>query len=248
MIQLENISVIFNQGTALEKNVLQQINLTINAGDFITVIGSNGAGKSTLLGLLAGTIPTQAGSIFFDKLNITTYPSEKRAKWIGYVYQDPRLGTCETLTVEENLAFAMQRGERRGLSFALNSSLKKQFQTMLADLNTGLENKLSDQVAMLSGGQRQVLSLVMATLKAPKLLLLDEHTAALDPNMTKSILALTARIVQKHQLTTLMVTHNMTHALEIGNRTLLMQQGKIAHDLSETEKNRLSAKELMEYL
>ena len=248
MIRLNNISVTFGQGTALENNVLQQINLDIAPGDFMTVIGSNGAGKSTLLGLLAGTVSPFRGDIFFENENITHLSVEKRAAWIGYVYQDPRIGTCESLTIEENLPFAMQRGEQRGLALAVNQSLRNHFRTILADLDTGLEDRLKERVAMLSGGQRQVLSLVMATLKPPKLLLLDEHTAALDPKMARSILALTERLVKLHQLTTFMVTHNMSHALEMGNRTLLMQQGKIVHDLSQAEKNRLSPTELMNYL
>jgi putative ABC transport system ATP-binding protein len=248
MIRLNQISVTFGQGTALENKVLQQINLTIAPSEFITVIGSNGAGKSTLLGLLAGTVSPQTGDVFFDNENITAMSVEKRAARIGYVYQDPRLGTCEALTIEENLAFAMQRGKKRGLRSALHSSLKNHFQSLLTDLNTGLEDRLKEPVAMLSGGQRQVLSLIMATLQPPELLLLDEHTAALDPNMAQSILTLTERIVKQHKLTTFMVTHNMAHALQMGNRTLLMQQGRIVRDLSQAERSRLTPGELVGFL
>lgn len=248
MIHLKNISVIVGKGTALENTVLRNINLHIEKNDFVTIIGSNGAGKSTLLGLIAGFATPSRGKILVDKEDVTSQPIEKRAEWIGYVYQDPRLGTCDTLTIEENLAFAYYRGKQRSLAFALNQSLKKHFQSVLVELDTGLENRLSERVALLSGGQRQVLSLVMATLQPPKILLLDEHTAALDPKTAKIILALTQRIVNQHKLTTLMVTHNMIHALEMGNRTLLMREGKVIHDLSEANRRGLTPAELIDYL
>lgn len=248
MILLKDISVVFGKATALENTVLQDINLNIAQGDFVTVIGSNGAGKSTLLGLLAGNVQPYKGQLFFDNEDVTNLSVEKRAPWVGYVYQDPRLGTCDVLTVEENLAFAYNRGKTRNLRAALKPALKEYFRSVLIDLETGLENKLTDRVAMLSGGQRQVLSLIMATLQTPKILLLDEHTAALDPKTGKIILALTERIVRQYKLTTFMVTHNMAHALAMGNRTLLMQEGKITHDLPQEQRRHLTPTQLIDYL
>lgn len=247
MIQLKNILVVFNKNTPLENVVLDQINLDIAAGDFITLIGSNGAGKSTLLRLITGEVRPSEGHIFFDKKNVTHLTVEQRAKYIGHVYQDPRLGTCESLTVEENLAFAYSRGKGRSLRPALNGMRRAHFRSLLAELNLGLEERLSDQVSILSGGQRQVLSLIMATLQSPKLLLLDEHTAALDPKTEKSVLAITQKIVSQHHLTTLMITHHMTQALEMGNRTLLMRQGRIIHDLTGAHRQLLVPEKLITY-
>jgi putative tryptophan/tyrosine transport system ATP-binding protein len=248
MIKLNGVTVTFGEGTALENTVLRNIHLDIPQGDFITVIGSNGAGKSTLLGILAGTVKPTSGKLYFDSEDVSALSVEDRARWVGYVYQDPRIGTCDQLTVEENLALAFYRGKTRGLRMALQHSLREYFKSVLAELNTGLENRLAERVVMLSGGQRQVLSLMMATLRTPRILLLDEHTAALDPRIAKTVLALTESIVHEHKLTTFMVTHNMTHALALGNRTLLMQEGKIIHDLSHEERHRLTPTDLMEYL
>lgn len=194
MIKLKNVSVIFGKNTSLENIVLKNINLDINAGDFITLIGSNGAGKSTLLKLIAGEVIPDSGTIFFDNKEVTRLTVEQRASYIGHVYQDPRLGTCESLTVEENLAFAARRGQRRGLSLALNRSMRHRFVSLLADLHLGLEDRLFDNAGQLSGGQRQALSLVMATLQSPQILLLDEHTAALDPKTAKAILNMTRQL------------------------------------------------------
>lgn len=247
MIEIKNVCVTFNKNTPLEKTVLKGLNLKIAPGDFITVIGSNGAGKSTLLGLLSGNIIATSGKIFFDNTAVTYQSVEKRSKWVGYVYQDPRIGTCDELTVEENLAFANNRGSVRGLKIAVNSNLRKKFKKILSELHTNLEHRLNERVALLSGGQRQVLSLVMATLHTPKILLLDEHTAALDPKNEKLIFNITKQIVAEYGLTTFMVTHNMHHALEMGNRTILMQQGKIIKDLRQKERTLLTPKELINF-
>lgn len=247
MIELKNVSVIFGKNTPLENEALRKINLTIETGDFITLIGGNGAGKSTLLGALSGEVIPSHGKIFLEQADISKQSVETRSAYIGHVYQDPRLGTCDVLTVEENLAFAFMRGKRRGLGMALTSAMRAQFKDLLAELHLGLETRLSDRVAMLSGGQRQALSLVMATMHAPKLLLLDEHTAALDPKTASIILALTHEIVTQHKLTTLMVTHNMHQALEMGNRTLLMQEGKISQDLKADERRRLKPENLIAF-
>ncbi len=247
MIEIKNVCVTFNKNTPLEKTILKGLNLKIAPGDFITVIGSNGAGKSTLLGLLSGNIIPTSGKIFFDNTAVTYQSVEKRSKWVGYVYQDPRIGTCDELTVEENLAFASNRGSVRSLKIALNSNLRKKFKKILSELHTNLENRLNERVALLSGGQRQVLSLVMATLHTPKILLLDEHTAALDPKNEKLIFNITKQIVAEYGLTTFMVTHNMHHALEMGNRTILMQQGKIIKNLGQQERALLTPKELISY-
>lgn len=247
MIKIQNVSVTFNSNTPLEKTVLKSLNLKIAPKDFITVIGSNGAGKSTLLGLLSGNLFASSGKIFFDETEVTYQSVEKRSKWVGYVYQDPRIGTCDELTVEENLAFANSRGSIRSLKKAVNKNLRKKFKQQLSNLHTNLENRLNERVALLSGGQRQVLSLVMATLHTPKILLLDEHTAALDPKNEKLIFNMTKQIVAEYGLTTFMVTHNMHHALEMGNRTILMQQGKIIKNLLQEERKRLTPKDLINY-
>lgn len=247
MIILQDISVIFGKNTSMENVVLNNVSLEIAAGDFITLIGSNGAGKSTLLKLIAGDIVPARGKIFFENKDVTDLTVQQRAKYIGHVYQDPRLGTCEGLTVEENLAFAASRGKRRGLKLALNRANRHQFKSLLTDLKLGLEERFTDQAALLSGGQRQALSLIMATLQAPKILLLDEHTAALDPKTAKTILAMTQEIVEHGHLTTIMITHHMSQALEMGNRTLLMQEGKIEKDLSGFQRNSLKPEDLVSY-
>lgn len=248
MIKLEDISVTFGKGTVLQNTALEDVNLNIAKGDFITVIGSNGAGKSTLLGVLSGNILPSHGNVLIDDINVTRDAIERRAKWIGYVHQDPRLGTCDTLSVEENLALAQCRGKKRGLKLAINRQKRHEFRSLLTELDTRLENKLCERVAMLSGGQRQILSLVMATLEPPKLLLLDEHTSALDPKSAKHILTLTKQIVSQNHLTAFMVTHNMNYALATGNRTLLMRQGKIIRDVSERERNILSPGDLIDIM
>lgn len=248
MIEINKVCVTFNETTALAKTVLKSISLKIAPGDFITVIGGNGAGKSTLLGLLSGNVLPSQGKVIFDKHDVTFMPVEKRSRWVGYVYQDPRIGTCDELTVEENLAFANNRGRLRNfVSIAVTNKLRKQFKVLLKDLHTNLETRLNERVSLLSGGQRQVLSLVMATLHKPKILLLDEHTAALDPRNENIIFNITKQIVKEYNLTTFMVTHNMHHALAMGNRTILLQQGKIIKNLDDKQRKLLTPKDLVDY-
>lgn len=232
MIFLKDISVIFNENIALRK-----INLTIAAGDFITIVGGNGAGKSTLLNVLTGRILATSGKLYFDERDITSYSSYKRASFISHVFQDPQLGTCNDLTLAENLALALNRGKKRTLKLALSSNLYKFFEELVANLELGLEKRLKDSISLLSGGQRQAASLLMATLQPCKLLLLDEHTASLDPSTTNLILKLTQEIVEKDKITTMMVTHNMHSAVNFGNRTIVMRQGEIMEELN--NENRL---------
>lgn len=247
MIKLEDISVTFGLGTALEKTALQKVNLEIDSGDFITLIGSNGAGKSTMLNLLAGELIPDQGKIFFANEDVSHQSLELRAKLISRVFQDPRNGVCEEFTLEENLALAIKRGKRRGFSLAVGKTQRNYFKSLLTEAGVGLENRLTDRVANLSGGQRQALSLIMATLIPSQLLLLDEHTAALDPKMEKVILALTQRLIKKHQLTTVMITHSMNQALEMGNRTLIMQQGTILSDLVGEKRAKLTPVDLVAF-
>ena len=247
MIKIDNVSITFGKGTPLQLQALKHINLDIHPGDFITVIGTNGAGKSTLLKMLAGDISSDKGEIYYLGKKITRTGVETRSNWISHVYQDPRIGTCESLTIEENMAFALRRGQKRGLKPAINAKKKADFKILLADLNLGLEDRLHDPVILLSGGQRQALSLIMATLCPPALLLLDEHTAALDPKTAQTILAISKRLVMEHQLTAFMVTHQLHHALEMGNRTLIMQEGAILRNISEDEKNTLKPGDLLNH-
>ncbi len=237
MLDLDTISVTFNPGTALEVTALRGVSLAIPQGQFVTVIGSNGAGKSTLLSAIAGAILPDRGRIVIDGLEVTRLPTQLRARFIGRVFQDPRIGTCEALTVEENLALASARAGRRGLSLALGGrSGRGRFEEQLAGLGLGLETKLRARIGTLSGGQRQAVSLLMATLLPMKLLLLDEHTAALDPKAASRILALSAEISERQHLTTLMVTHSMRHALDHGQRTIMMNGGRIVLDVAGDER------------
>jgi putative ABC transport system ATP-binding protein len=208
------------------------VSLTIEAGEFVTVIGSNGAGKSTLLGVLSGDVSPDEGSIVIDGRDVTRLPAHRRAELVARVFQDPKAGTCEGLTIEENMALGAARGSVRGLKTALTSARRQQFRDTLAELGLGLENRLSDPVGLLSGGQRQAVSLLMAALSPMKILLLDEHTAALDPRTAELVLDLTEKIVQRHRLTTLMVTHSMRQALDHGTRTLMLHEGKVAFDVA----------------
>ena len=244
---LNNISVIFDKQTALQRVALDHVSLAMRPGDFITIIGSNGAGKSTLLKLIAGEVRPAHGKIFFDSIDVTHVSVEERAAYIGHVYQDPRLGTCVDFTVEENLAFAAERGKQRGLRLACNRKMRSLYRALLKGAALGLENRLSDKAMTLSGGQRQALSLMMATFQLPKILLLDEHTAALDPKTAKNILAVTKKIVADHHITTLMVTHHLLHALNMGNRTILMQEGKIIRDFDEATRAKIKPEEMIEY-
>lgn len=246
MISMKDIQLGFNLGTPLENQVLKQLSLDIPKQQFITVIGSNGAGKSTLLNALAGEVFPQKGAIFLDDREITKLPVHKRARWIARVFQDPLTGTCEDLTIEENLALAQARIKRRGMRKAARSEFRQTFIKKLKSLELGLEYRLSDKIGLLSGGQRQAVSLLMAAIQPSKLLLLDEHTAALDPKTAKFILALTEEIISNEKLTALMVTHSMGQALSVGDRTLMLHQGKIVLDVSGAQRKHMSTQDLLD--
>lgn len=231
MIGIERLDVTFGRGTVLETRALRGIDLAIPAGQFVTVIGSNGAGKSTLLNVIIGAVRPETGRIEVDGQEVTGWPAAARAKLMARVFQDPMAGSCETLTIEENLALAAARGRRRGLRSALDDTVRTQLRDSLAQLGLGLENRLGDRMGLLSGGQRQAVSLLMATLAPMRILLLDEHTAALDPRIAEFVLDLTRRIVTEHGLTTLMVTHSMRQALACGSRTIMLHEGQICFDL-----------------
>ena len=248
MLEVKDIWKVFNAGTVNEKQALRGVSLTLNDGDFCTVIGGNGAGKSTLLNAVAGTWPVDGGTISIGGVNVTHLPDYKRAPYIGRVFQDPMLGTAPTMQILENLALAARRGQRRGLRWGVNKAEKDRYQEMLKNLDLGLEDRLTSKVGLLSGGQRQALTLLMASLKKPKLLLLDEHTAALDPKTAAKVLELSDRIVAESQLTTMMVTHNMKDAIQHGNRLIMMYDGKIVIDVSGEEKKKLTVPQLLELL
>lgn len=245
MLKLINIKKTFNPGTINEKRALNGINLTLNDGDFVTVIGGNGAGKSTLLNAIAGSWPIDDGSILIDDIDVTGIPVYKRAKFIGRVFQDPMSGTAATMQIDENLALAARRGKRRTLRWGITSKEKKEYKKMLCELDLGLENRMTSKVGLLSGGQRQALTLLMASLQRPKLLLLDEHTAALDPKTAAKVLTLTDKIIKEHHLTALMVTHNMKDAIAHGNRLIMMDKGQIVLDISGKEKEKLTVEDLL---
>ena len=246
MIKLNDLNVIFNLGTPLENHALKNLSLEIPSGEFVTVIGSNGAGKSSLLNSISGEISCHSGEILLDSSRITAWPVHKRANNIARVFQEPLTGTCESLSIEENMSLALSRGEKRGLSWASRRNFQQQFTKQLQRLNLGLEHRLSDKVGLLSGGQRQALSLLMATLRPMKLLLLDEHTAALDPKTADFILELTEELVTTQKLTTLMVTHSMKQALQIGSRTIMLHQGKIAMDIGGAESASTTQQDLLD--
>lgn len=246
MIELKKISVIFNQGQAIENQVLKELDLTIKRGDFITIIGGNGAGKSTLMNVLSGETMPQAGGVFFDGIDVTKLRTSTRAGYVSRIFQDPLMGSCANLSIEENLALADFRGKERGLGFALNKERREYYRGLLVELGIGLEDRLGDPIGLLSGGQRQAVSLLMATLQPSKVLLLDEHTAALDPKMAVKVMELTVKLVARYGLTALMITHHMTHALQYGNRTLLMEGGRIAQDFSGEKRKALKPKDLLE--
>jgi len=247
MIELQNIDVIFNQGSKIENHVLKNISLKVLDGQFVTIIGGNGAGKSTLMNVLSGNITPTKGKVLIDSLDVTKMSVETRSSMVSRVFQDPMIGTFSDLTIEENMALALKRGLTRGFGISLNKNSREQFREALSDIGIGLENRLKDKVSSLSGGQRQALSLIMATLLGSKILLLDEHTAALDPKIAKNIMVLTSKIVQKHKLTVLMITHSMTQALEYGDRTIMMYHGKIVRDMIGNERNSLSTEDLIKY-
>jgi putative tryptophan/tyrosine transport system ATP-binding protein len=244
MITLDNINVFFNKGTPLQHKALDSLSLKIAEGEFIVVIGGNGAGKSTLMNILAGEIIADSGKILFDNIDVTAQPSYIRASLISRVFQDPMIGTCSALTIEENFALCDMRGKRRVLTKALNNENKKKYKDLVAGLNLGLESRMQEPIGLLSGGQRQVLSLLMATLQPTKLLLLDEHTAALDPKMAQFVIEMTDNIIKEYNITSLMITHDMNHAAKYGSRTIVMQNGAIVHDLQEEEKKKLNPVEL----
>lgn len=245
MLKVTNVRKTFNKGTINEKKALNGINLQLNEGDFVTVIGGNGAGKSTTLNMIAGVYPIDSGKIEIDDINISRDPEFKRAKYIGRVFQDPMMGTAAGMEIQENLALALRRGNKRGLGWGIKSNEKEIYYNALAKLGLGLEDRMSSKVGLLSGGQRQALTLLMATLKKPKLLLLDEHTAALDPKTAAKVLELTNEMVTRDNLTTLMVTHNMKDAIAIGNRLIMMNEGKVIYDVSGEEKKRLKVDDLL---
>lgn len=246
MLEIKNLSKTFNPGTINAKLALDGLNLTLNDGDFVTVIGGNGAGKSTMLNAIAGTWKPDEGHILIDGVDITNMPEHKRAKFLGRVFQDPMMGTAADMEIQENLALAKRRGKRRGFSWGITKKEKKEFAEKLAPLGLGLESRLTSKVGLLSGGQRQAVTLIMASLNNPKLLLLDEHTAALDPKTAAKILELTDQIVSEHKLTTLMITHNMKDAITHGNRLIMLNNGKIILDISGEEKKNLTVEMLLE--
>ncbi|MCQ2492498.1 MAG: ABC transporter ATP-binding protein [Lachnospiraceae bacterium] len=245
MLRVENIYKTFNPGTVNEKKALQGVNLHLRDGDFCTVIGGNGAGKSTTLNAVAGLWPLDEGKIFIDGIDITNLPEFKRAKYLGRVFQDPMTGSAPGMTIEENLALAARRGKARGLKKGLTKAERDEYTELLKILDLGLEKRLTSKVGLLSGGQRQALTLLMATLQKPKLLLLDEHTAALDPKTAAKVLETTDKIVAKDKLTTLMITHNMRDAIAHGNRLIMMWEGRVIYDVCGEEKKKLQVSDLL---
>ena len=246
MLELKNLYKTFNAGTVNEKRAIDGLDLPLEDGDFVTIIGGNGAGKSTTLNLIAGVFPADQGNIILDGVDITRLPEHKRAKYLGRVFQDPMMGTAATMGIEENLALANRRGQRRTLRPGITAQEREKFRKQLAALGLGLEDRMTSKVGLLSGGQRQALTLLMATLKKPRLLLLDEHTAALDPKTADKVLQITEEIVARDKLTTLMVTHNMKHAIQYGNRLIMMDAGKVVVDIRGEEKKNLTVRDLLE--
>ena len=246
MLIVENVFKTFNAGTVNEKKALQGVNLHLKPGDFVTVIGGNGAGKSTMLNSVAGVFGVDSGKIIIDGVDITALPEFKRAKFIGRVFQDPMMGTAATMQIEENLALAARRGQTRGLKIGITKAERESYKEQLKILDLGLEDRMTAKVGLLSGGQRQALTLLMATLRKPKLLLLDEHTAALDPKTAAKVLEATQKIVKRDNLTTMMITHNMRDAIAYGNRLIMMYDGRIVVDVSGEEKKHLTVEQLLE--
>ena len=245
MLEIKEIWKTFNAGTVNEKQALRGVSLTLNDGDFCTVIGGNGAGKSTMLNAVAGTWTVDSGTISIGGTDVTHLPEFKRAKFIGRVFQDPMMGTAPTMQIIENLALAARRGQTRSLKWGITKAEKERYQELLRGLDLGLEDRLTSKVGLLSGGQRQALTLLMASLQKPKLLLLDEHTAALDPKTAAKVLALSDQIVSENHLTTMMVTHNLRYAVEYGDRLLMMHQGQAILDKSGKEKKDLAVDDIM---
>lgn len=245
MLKIENINKTFLANTVNEKKALDDISLVLNDGDFVTVIGSNGAGKSTLLNAIAGSFFVDNGKMYINDIDITKMSENKRADYIGRVFQDPMMGTASDMWIEENLALANRRGKKRGLKQGITNEERKKYYEILKSFDLNLEDRMTSKVGLLSGGQRQALTLLMATLQKPTLLLLDEHTAALDPKTAKKVLELTNKIVTENHLTTFMVTHNMKDALKYGNRLVMMNAGKIILDVSGEEKEKLQVQDLL---
>lgn len=245
MLEINHVYKTFNPGTITEKKALIDLNFHVNEGDFITVIGGNGAGKSTILNVTAGVYPIDSGEIILDGINISRQPEHTRAVLLGRVFQDPMLGTAAGMEIAENLALAYRRGKKRGLSWGITKKEKEKYREALKTLDLGLETRMNSKVGLLSGGQRQALTLLMATLQKPKLLLLDEHTAALDPKTAKKVLEVTENIVAANNLTTLMITHNMKDAIRLGNRLIMMHEGHIIYDVAGDEKKNLKVADLL---
>ena len=246
MLEIQNVSKTFHRGTIHAKTALDRVSLTLRDGDFVTVIGGNGAGKSTMLSAIAGVFPVDGGSIRIDGREITALPEHQRASYFGRVFQDPMMGTAPTMLIEENLALALRRGKRRGFKWGINNAERTQYRELLATLELGLEDRLDTKVGLLSGGQRQALTLLMASLNSPQILLLDEHTAALDPKTAAKVLEISDRIVAENHLTTLMVTHNMRDAIAHGNRLIMMEAGRIVLDIDGEEKKNMKVPQLLE--
>lgn len=245
MLELHQVCKTFNPGTVNEKAALNHLSLTLEEGDFVTVIGGNGAGKSTMLNAISGVWPVDAGIIRIDGVDVTELSEHRRAVYLGRVFQDPMVGTAGNMTIEENLALAARRGEKRTLRWGIKKSEREQFKELLRPLGLGLEDRLTAKVGLLSGGQRQALTLLMASLKKPKVLLLDEHTAALDPKTAAKVLELSDQIVEEHKLTTLMVTHNMKDAIAHGNRLIMLDAGRVILDIRGEEKQKLTVPDLL---
>ena len=245
MLELHQVCKTFNPGTVNEKAALNHLSLTLEEGDFVTVIGGNGAGKSTMLNAISGVWPVDKGAIRIDGVDVTELSEHRRAVYLGRVFQDPMVGTAGNMTIEENLALAARRGEKRTLRWGIKKSEREQFKELLRPLGLGLEDRLTAKVGLLSGGQRQALTLLMASLKKPKVLLLDEHTAALDPKTAAKVLELSDQIVEEHRLTTLMVTHNMKDAIVHGNRLIMLDAGRVILDIRGEDKKKLTVPELL---
>ena len=245
MLEIQNVHKTFNLGTINEKVALNCVNLNLNPGDFVTIIGGNGAGKSTTLNAIAGVWPIDEGKIIVDGVDLTRLSEHKRAVHLGRVFQDPMIGTASTMSIEENMAIAARRGEHRGLRWGISRKEREKYKEQLKELNLGLEERLSSKVGLLSGGQRQAITLLMAAMKKPKLLLLDEHTAALDPKTAAKVLEISDKIIEENQLTAMMVTHNMKDAIAHGNRLIMMHEGRVIYDVSGEEKKKLHVSDLL---
>lgn len=245
MLEIKDLHKTFNKGTINEKVALDGVDLQLNPGDFVTIIGGNGAGKSTTLNAIAGVWPVDQGNIIVDGVDITDLLEHKRASCLGRVFQDPMTGTAATMSIEENMAIAARRGQKRGLGWGITKKEREDFKEQLRELDLGLEDRMSSKVGLLSGGQRQAITLLMAAIKEPKLLLLDEHTAALDPKTAAKVLELSDKIIEEHHLTAMMVTHNMKDAIAHGNRLIMMHEGKIIYDVCGEEKKNLKVADLL---